>query len=129
MSRQTSPEERTGFYRRHVQGATYETIAADYGVSVECVRYWCRKQQKGMGVHSQWHLPRRGVLSQFGERIQQQVHQLRQENPGWGPISIRSALERDPQWAKEPLPSVASIGRYLHSFPEYRRGPKKKVER
>ncbi len=129
MGRQTTPEERTRFYRRHVQGATYETIAADHGVSVECVRYWCQKQQKGQSVHSQWHIPKRGALSQFGEGMRQKVHQLREENPGWGPISIRTELACDAERANEPLPSVASIGRYLHSFPEYRRLPKKKVVR
>lgn len=125
MTRQTTPEERSEFYRRHVRGASYEEIAMAYEVSLECVRYWCRKQAKGQGVQSQWHIPMRGALSQYSEGVRQQILTLRDAHPGWGPISIRLELERDVQFAQQRLPSRASIGRYLHSFPRFRRVPKK----
>lgn len=125
MARQTSPEQRKEFYRRHVWGETYAEIAEACEVSLECVRYWCRKQQKGFGVHSQYHLPLRGALSQFDPQVRQKVSDLREAHPRWGPISLFLNLEKEEGLQGLPLPHPSSIGRYLHSFPEYRRKGKK----
>ena len=127
MTRQTSPEERQVFYRQHLRGETYEDIARQSEVSYECVRYWCRKQAKGQGVESQWHIPKRGELSQFDAELRERILALRDEHPRWGAISIRMELERDPHWVNTSLPAYSSIGRYLHSFPRFRRLAKKNV--
>lgn len=128
MRHQTTAAERSAFNRQHLQGETYGTIAERAQVSIECVRYWCRKQAKGQGVESHWHMPVRGVLSQFAEVVCARIQQLRQEHPRWGPISIGLELARDPLVDHLRLPSRDSIWRYLHSFPENRR-PAKKNER
>jgi len=125
MARQTSEEQRVEFYRRHLHGGTYAEIADSYGVSLECVRYWCRKQGKGEGVQSQWHIPQRGALSQFDEWVRKKVLELRERHPRWGPVSLRLQLEKEPELKGKRLPSPASIGRLLHEFPENRRRPKK----
>lgn len=93
MAERTSAEQRIDFYRCHVQGKSYAEIAAAQNVSVECVRYWCRKQSKGQGVKSQWHIPGRGALSQFAVTVRERVGALRAQHPRWGPISIRLHLD------------------------------------
>jgi transposase len=125
MARQTSEGQRIDFYRRHLHGETYVEIAESYGVSLECVRYWCQKQQRGEGVQSQWHIPQRGALSQFDESVRKKVLELKQEHPRWGPVSLRLQLEKEPGLKGKRLPSPASIGRLLHEDPENRRRPKK----
>ncbi len=125
MARQTSEGQRIEFYRRHLQGETYAEIADSCEVSLECVRYWCQKQDKGEGVQSQWHIPPRGPLSQFDESVRKKVLELREKHPRWGPISLRLQLEKEPELKGKRLPSAASIGRLLHENPENRRRPKK----
>ena len=127
MKRETTPTERIAFYRQHLRGETYGEIAKQARVSVECVRYWCRKQAKGEGVESRWHVPKRGAMSQFEEEVRERILALRKEHPRWGPISIRLELERDPPVADVRLPSRDSIWRYLNSFAENRRVVKKKT--
>lgn len=125
MARQTSEGQRVEFYRRHLHGETYAEIADSCGVSLECVRYWCRKQGKGEGVQSHWHISPRGALSQFDERVRTKVLGLREEHPRWGPVSLRLQLEKEPDLKGKRLPSPASIGRLLHENPENQRRPKK----
>jgi len=127
MAHPTTVEQRTEFYQRHVRGETYAQIANWSGVSLECVRYWCHKQHKGLGVYTHYHIPRRGALSQFDPQVRQTVLALRQAHPGWGPISLRLHLETAAQVQGLPLPAVSSVGRCLHEDPQYRR--KKKSEK
>lgn len=126
MAERTSAEQRIDFYRCHVQGKSYAEIAAAQNVSVECVRYWCRKQSKGQGVKSQWHIPGRGALSQFAVTVRERVGDLRAQHPRWGPISIRLHLDDEKDLKGKRLPSAASIGRWLHEDPKNRRLPKPK---
>lgn len=125
MAHQTTAEQRSEFYRRHLRGETYAQIAEGCGVSLECVRYWCQRQQRGQGVVSQYHIPERGALSQFSEGLRQKISELREAHPGWGPVSLRMHLSDEASLKGERLPSVASIGRYLHEDPKNRRAPKK----
>lgn len=123
MSERTSEAQRVDFYRRHVRGQTYGEIAQSCGISLECVRYWCHKQQRGEGVKSHWHLPMRGILSHFDPEVSQKIQQLREEHPGWGPVSVQLHLKQDPALRWKVLPSLASIGRFLHQDPANRRRP------
>lgn len=125
MARPTSEGQRVGFYQRHLQAETYAEIAGSCGVSLECVRYWCQRQDKGQGVQSQWHIPQRGALSQFDESVRKKVLELRGEHPRWGPVSLWLQLEKEPELKGKRLPSPASIGRLLHENLENRRRPKK----
>ena len=124
MVERTSEGQRVDFYRRYLRGETYSEIAQACNVSRECVRYWCRKQKKGQGVKSQWHIPKRGALSRFDAEVVKQIKQLREENRCWGPNSLRMHLEDEPALKGKFLPSPASIGRWLHEDPANRRHPK-----
>lgn len=126
MRKPTTEEQRSAFYRRHLQGESYADIAASSGVSVECVRYWCRKQRKGDGVQSRWHIPVRGALSQFDAAIPLRLAALREAHPRWGAVSLRLHLAETAGLRGKKLPSTASIGRWLHETPANRRVRKKK---
>lgn len=47
MVTRVEPPQRQLFYRLHLGGEAYEQIAERFGVSRECVRYWCRRQREG----------------------------------------------------------------------------------
>ena len=126
MAERTSEKQRVEFYQRNLRGETYAEIAKSSGVSLECVRYWCQKQKKGLGVKSQWHIPKRGALSQFHASVRERVTSLRASHPGRGAVSLRLNLSKEPDLKGKRLPSPASIGRYLHQDPENRRAPKSK---
>lgn len=121
MNVKTSLAERQRFYQRHQTGATYGEIAAMFGVSVGCVRYWCRRQRDGAGVVSVQRHAIRGLLRQFDPRIRFAVLRLRLEHPRWGPGSIRFHLESRLSLCGLRLPKPAQIGRYLHQWLRFRR--------
>jgi transposase len=126
MKQVTSQKERRRFYELHEAGETYAEIAGVYGVSVECVRMWCRRQRAGGGVEDRYYNPRAGVLSQFSVRVREEIVALKRLHRHWGPASIMIHLGKDSRLAGEELPSRASIGRYLYSFVEFRHVPKKR---
>lgn len=125
MKQYTSQKERKRFYELHQAGRTYGEIAEEFGVSVECVRLWCRRQRDGIGVEDRYYNPRAGILHQFAQPVKEEILRLRREHPRWGPASIRLHLGKDGQLLGQALPSRASIGRYLHEFVEFRHMPKK----
>jgi transposase InsO family protein len=124
MRRQTEPGQREEFYTRHRAGETYARIAKGYGVSKECVRYWCRRQRDGGGCESRHGRARHGPLGLFDPRVRFSTLRLRLKHPGWGPSRIRHRLRKLYRGLR--IPSAASIGRYLHQWPCFRRPPKAK---
>ena len=129
MAKQTTPVQRQAFYKRHFRGETYQEIADSEGVSKECVRYWCRRQRDGGGCKSQYRRKPKGQLSQFDPMVRYWILKYRLEHPGWGPKCIQAHLKKQPSLRRLPLPSEASIGRYLHQWPRFRRPQKKKTKR
>jgi transposase len=125
MKQYTSQKDRKRFYELHQAGRTYPEIAEEFGVSVECVRMWCRRQRDGGDVKDRYYNPRAGVLSQFTEEVRHRILELRREHPRWGPASIWLHMQKEASQKGQACPSRASIGRYLHSFAEYRHTPKK----
>lgn len=126
MYTHTTSEQRQSFYTCHQEGATYQSIAKQAGVSVECVRYWCRRQRDGGDCHSRYDGRPAGLLQQFDPLIRYWVIRLRLKHARWGPRSIQLNLKKQIGWRKIALPSQASIGRYLHQWPRFQRKGKKK---
>lgn len=126
MGTHTTPEQRQSFYTRHQQGATYQSIATHAGVSVACVRYWCRRQRDGGDCHSRYGGRPTGILKQFDPLVRYRVLRLRLKHPRWGPRSMQANLKKQTGWRRRELPSQASIGRYLHQWPRFHRKGKKK---
>lgn len=125
MRRSTSEQERKRFYQLHQAGQSYAQIAEEFDISPGCVRMWCRRQRDGGDVHDRYYNPRSGLLSQFALQVSERILSLRRSHRHWGPASLRLNLAREADLQGLPLPSRASIGRYLHQFPEFRRIPKK----
>ena len=121
----TSVEQRRDFYTRHQAGASYATIAEQAGVSRECVRYWCRRQRAGGTVQTHWPPRAPTPCGHFHPRVRYVILRLRLAHPRWGPSRIRLHLSQRPSLHYLPLPSRASIGRYLHHWPRFRRPPRR----
>src|SRR5512136_1368641 len=92
MSIKTPADDRRKLYERHQRGETYAEIAEATGVSVGCVRYWCRRLRDGGSCLSQYHRRVGGLLSHFNPLVRYLILRLRLEHPRWGPERIRFKL-------------------------------------
>jgi hypothetical protein len=90
-------------------------IAERLGLKPRTVRKWRQRwaKQGRAGVTSQMGRPKRGALSSFPAAIGEQLKRWREAHPGWGPKTLWVELVGHPAWRGEPLPSQASIGRWL----------------
>jgi len=127
MKRQTTARERQAFYERHQAGETYAGIAQTYGVSLECVRYWCRRQRDGGSCQNHYHREPVGLLSQFDPLVRYVLLRLKLAHPRWGVQWLRYHLTKRSSLKGLKLPRAAAIGRYLHQWPRFRRQRKKKA--
>lgn len=127
MAVRTTPQQRLSFFQRHQRGETYEAIARSDGLSFECVRYWCRRQQAGGCCATRYHHPPGGLLGRFDPKVPYCVLRLRLQHPRWGPNRLRYHLAKRPSLRGLPLPSEAEIGRYLHQWGRFRRPVKSKT--
>lgn len=118
MTLKTTPDQRRKFYDRHRNGEGYQEIADLYGLSKECVRYWCRRQRDGGSCETAYQRRRAtGLQQRIEPRVRYVILRLRLENPRWGPNRILAGLKRRPFLRELHLPSEATIGRYLHQWP------------
>ena len=126
MAIRTTPQQRREFYERHWDSETYQDTADHYGVSKECVRYWYRRQRDGCDCQTRYQREPSGLLSHLDPKVRYCILRLRLEHPRWGPNRILVKLKKRPALKGLKLPSEASIGRYLHQWPRFRRRPKEK---
>lgn len=117
----TTPVQRRDFYRRHLQGETYQEIAQRAAVSKECVRYWCRRQRDGGHCESRYQRAPRGLLSCISPMVSYAILRLKLAHPRWGRERIHHHLQKRRSCRGYPLPHPSSIGRYLHQWPRFRR--------
>src|SRR5437879_6348540 len=84
-------------------------IARAVGCSVWTVRKWRRRSLKlgRVGFTSQMGRPATGPISTFPHELKETILQLRKLHPGWGPMTLLTALKMDTYWADQPLPSRA----------------------
>lgn len=129
MTKRTSVSQRLQFYQRHLAGESYVAIAEHYGVSRECVRYWCRRQRDGGGVFTVYHRCPAGVLSHFDPMVRYVILRLRLKHRRWGPSRILNRLCKRPSLKGRRLPSETQIGRYLHQWSRFRRSQKPALSR
>lgn len=127
MTRRTSLREREAFVAQHDVGASYAVIAAKHGVSLECVRYWCRRARQGESLESHYCRQGPGFLQRFDPLVRYVILRFRLAHPRWGPSRIRYHLEQRPSLHHKALPGPTQIGRYLHQWVRFRRPPKRPV--
>lgn len=121
MARRTSVQERETFVSEHQTGRRYGVIADKYGVSPECVRYWCRRARRGESLTSDWHRRQAGLLVDYDPLVRYVILRVRLKHPGWGPDRIRHHLGKRSSLQGKRLPSATQIGRYLHQWGRFRR--------
>jgi len=126
MAIRTTPAQRRAFYGRHQNGETYQDIADSEGVSKWTVRYWCRGQRDGKDCQTVYRHEPVGLLGRFDPKVRYCLLRLRLEHPRWGPNRLLARLKKHPALRGLPLPSEASIGRYLHQWPRFRHRAKHK---
>lgn len=127
MARRTSVKEREAFVSEHETGGSYRVIADKYGVSPECVRYWCRRARWGESVTSVWSRRPPVLLQDFDPLVRYAILRLRLKHPGWGPDRIRYHLGKRSSLHGNRLPSATQIGRYLHQWIRFRRQRRRPV--
>lgn len=127
MAVRTTPAQRQRFYERHCNGETYQAIALVEGVSKGTVRYWCRRQRDGGKCVTVYQRKPAGMLGRFDPKVRYCVLRLRLEHPRWGPNRILAHLRKRLSLRGLALPSEASIGRYLHQWPRFRRQRRQKT--
>lgn len=116
MSQQTTLQERVRMGELAQQGLTDRQIAVQVGWSEHTVRKWRRKHTRAgrAGLASQLGRPRRGALSAFPSEISATLRRWREAHPGWGPRTLQVELRLHFGETLGQVPSVASIGRFLH---------------
>jgi transposase-like protein len=94
--RTTTFEERIEIGERWEGGQTDPEIAEAMGRPLATVRKWRRKYQREgrSGLVSQMGRPPIGALGQYGPEIRKAVSEMREANPGWGPVTIRNLPTR-----------------------------------
>ena len=129
MTTRTTPYLRRRFCQRHRSGETYAAIARSEGVSQWTIRYWYRCERDGGNMQTVYRREPAGLLGRFDPKMRYCILRLRLEHPRWGPNRILAGLRKRPSLRGLPLPSEASIGRYLHQWPRFRRQPKERIKR
>jgi hypothetical protein len=111
----TSFAERVEIGRHWEAGQSDREIALALQRPLATVRKWRRRNQhEGRpGLSSQMGRPARGALGQFPAEIADEILQMREAHPGWGPLTILVELKQDARFAGLRLPSRARIAAYL----------------
>jgi len=123
---QTTLAQRREFYRRHLQGETFQEIADNSGVSRGCVRFWFRRQRNGGTCENQYDRDSPGLLSSFDPLVRYAILHMKLAHPRWGPERIHYKLTKRRSCRGLQLPHPSSIGRYVHQWSRFHR-PKPKV--
>ena len=129
MTTRTTPCLRQRFCQRHRSGETYQAIADSEGVSQWTIRYWCRRERDGGDMQTVYRREPAGWLGRFDPKMRYCILRLRLEHPRWGPNRMLAGLSKRPSLRGLPLPSEASIARYLHQWSRFRRQPKEQIKR
>jgi transposase len=113
--RTTTLEERIEIGERSEAGQTDREIAEAMGLSESTVRKWRRKYQREgrAGLASHMGRPPTGALGSFPEPVREVIRDMREENPGWGPDTIRAEWDKDPTRRGLPQPSRSRIAAFL----------------
>ncbi len=113
--RRTTLEERMEIGEGWEAGQTDPEIAVAMRRSIWTVRKWRRKYQREgrPGLVSCIGRPATGALGQFPLEVRDTVREMRENHPGWGPLTIRTELEDDRRFAGMRLPSRSRIAAFL----------------
>lgn len=111
----TTLEDRVTILTLAQAGHKDADIAQRTGWSVGTVRKWRRRgeAQGRQGLASKMGRPVTGAMSSFLPVVEETLRAWRQAHPGWGPVTLRVELEAEEFLGGKPLPSRATIARWL----------------
>jgi hypothetical protein len=123
IGRATTLQERLTILERSEAGASDPAIAEELEISVWTVRKWRRRGQRQgrAGLTSAMGRPKSGALASFPPEVRQAINAMRDEHPGWGPLTLLTELQADPRFAAKRLPSRSRIAVYLKEQGKVRR--------
>ena len=118
MSKATSLQQRMEIQSRAAAGTSDAQIAAELQLSPATVRKWRRRGQRQgrAGLVSTLGRPPRGALSSFSAEVRAAIRALRTAHPGWGPLTLRAELARQPQYQGQRWPQRSQIAAFLHEM-------------
>lgn len=118
----TNYPERLKIEKLSKRGLTDRQIAEQLGLSVSTVRKWRRKLKRGgrETVLSHMGRPQQGALGSFPQEMRQWLRRWAKQHPGWGAKTLRAELARSEAFRNQPLPSRASLARWLQEEGEVR---------
>lgn len=96
-------------------GQTDDQIAQRSGWSKWTIRKWRRAyQDRGeRGLTTQMGRPQNGTLSSFPDAVRADLKSMRDEHPGWGPITLLEELVQRPDYWGKALPSRARVAAFV----------------
>lgn len=111
----TSYQERLAIIELTQAGQTLAATAQSLDRSYYTVRKWQRraKARGPGGLLVKIGRPASGQLSSFPKELAQDILRMRQAHPGWGAATLRTELAHQEPWRDQPLPSVATLNRFL----------------
>jgi hypothetical protein len=111
----TSYAERAEIGERWAAGQRDREIALVLQRPIPTVRKWRRRyQQAGRdGLMSLMGRPVTGALGTFPREIADEVLQMREAHPGWGPLTLLAELKREARFVGLRLPSRSRLAAYL----------------
>lgn len=114
--RKTTLKERIEIGERWETGQTDPELATAMGISVWTMRKWRRKYQRDgrSGLVSRMGRPATGALGQFPLELRDAVSEMREGNPGWGPLTLLTELGEDEYFKHLKLPSRSRVAAYLN---------------
>jgi len=125
---QTTLQQRVAILEQATLGRTDPQIAASVGLAVATVRKWRRLGQRHgrSGLASTMGRPATGALGTVPVALRESIRRMRQDHPGWGPVTILAELQRTSAWADTPLPSRARVAAFLREAKLTRRYQKQR---
>jgi transposase-like protein len=117
MGQQTQLIDRIKMIELAQAGQRDGNIAKELGWSPWTVRKWRRRQrdQGRAGLHSHMGRPKQGTLSTYRAELRETLLSWRQQHPGWGAKTLLAELAADDRFARQKLPSLRSINRFLQA--------------
>lgn len=111
----TTLEERIDIFESCEKGEASWRTARRLPWRQRTIQKWRRRGRLlgRAGLHSRMGRPRTGALGGFPVEMSDILRRWRQENPGWGPLTLRTELALHDAFKGQKLPSRPTIARFL----------------
>lgn len=111
----TTQEERIDIFESAGKGEASWRTARRLPWRRRTIQKWRRRGRLfgRAGLHSRMGRPRTGALGSFPTEMSDILRRWRQENPGWGPLTLHTELALHDAFKGQKLPSRPTIARFL----------------